>query len=283
MSQTLKSIPMFATLDDQELAQLNELLRPRQYGPHQAIVWIGEPGEEMFVVQSGQVLIAVPGETQAEVVLATLGPGQFFGELSLLDGGPRSATARARNDVTLLSLERKDFYAFVERHPKAAVHILQTLGQRQREMVDRVRGIRNVNEAVAEHTTAIQRVLDQVASFGASGKFLALNLLFILLWMVLHTVLALKDHPDRIIFPIDDPPTFFWLSIIIAIESITLTMFVLNAQKRSAERDRVRADLDYQVNLKAHHEVLQLHRKIDRLEAALGGRRTGDGPTTDTQ
>jgi uncharacterized membrane protein len=67
----------------------------------------------------------------------------------------------------------------------------------------------------------------------------------------------------------DEPPTFFTLGFIITMEAILLSMFVLASQKRQADRDRVRADLEYQVNVKAHLEVMQLHQKVDRLEVLL--------------
>jgi uncharacterized membrane protein len=268
-SDMLASIPLFASLDKVQLEQLGQLLRPREYGANQTILWIGEPGEEMFIVQSGTVVVSAPGETQAEITLGVLRAGSFLGELSLLDGGPRTATARTTEPSVLLALDRRDFYAFLENHPKAAIHVLQVLSRRQRDMVDRCRGIRNVNEAVEEQTSRLQRLMDKVADFGASQWFLALNVVFLVAWISINWIAWRRMYPEKAMVLPDEPPTFFTLCFIIGFEAILLTMFVLTSQKRQAQRDHIRADLEYQVNLKAHHEVMQLHRKIDRLEAKV--------------
>jgi CRP/FNR family cyclic AMP-dependent transcriptional regulator len=133
-------------------------------------------GDDFYVVQSGKVDISSPDETGKDVLLATLGAGHFFGEISLLDGGPRTATVRAHTDVTLLSLGREDFLRFLEQHPRAAVHMLTVLGQRQRETLDRMRGIRNVNEAVAESRTGWQVTAEKIASVTATGWFVLGNM-----------------------------------------------------------------------------------------------------------
>jgi uncharacterized membrane protein len=155
--------------------------------------------------------------------------------------------------------------SFLLQHPSAAVHILTTLGARQRELLEKLRGIRNVNEALAGEQTRLQRFLSRCAGVFASERFLLGNLLFIATWVVVHSWLWKKP-----VNWVDEPPTFFWLGFMITAESIVVAMFVLNAQRRQAERDRVRADLEYQVNVKAHVEVMELHRKMDRLMEEIG-------------
>jgi CRP-like cAMP-binding protein len=256
----LGNIPLFSKLSVEEVAALTGLLRARKFAASEPVVYIGDDGSEFYVVQLGKVAVSHPDETGKEVVLAELGPGNFFGEISLLDGGPRTATVRAATDVTLLSLERGAFVQFLLKHPSAAVHILTILGARQRDLLEKLRGLRNVNEAVAGEQTRLQQVLTRFARIFASERFLLCNLLFFVSWVVVHTWLA----RDKINW-IDQPPTFFWLGFMITAESIVIAMFVLNAQRRQAERDRVRADLEYQVAVKAHVEVMELHRKVDRL------------------
>ena len=256
----LLNIPLFSKLNPEELGALAELLKTRKFAGSEPIVYLGDNGTEFYIVQHGKVGVSHLDESGKEVTLAELGPGNFFGEISLLDGGPRTATVRALGDVSLLSLERGTFVQFLLQHPSAAVHILTTLGARQRELLEKLRGIRNVNEAVAGEQTQLQRFLSRCAGVFASERFLLGNLLFIVSWVVLHSLLW--HHP---IHWVDEPPTFFWLGFMITAESIVVAMFVLNAQRRQAERDRVRADLEYQVNVKAHVEVMELHRKMDRL------------------
>jgi CRP-like cAMP-binding protein len=264
----LLNIPLFSKLNPEELEALAGLLKTRKFAESEPIVYLGDNGTDFYIVQHGKVGVSHPDESGKEVTLAELGPGNFFGEISLLDGGPRTATVRAIEDVTLLSLERSTFVGFLLRHPSAAVHILTTLGARQRELLEKLRGIRNVNEALAGEQTRLQQFLSRWAGVFASERFLLGNLLFIGTWIVVHTLLW--HHP---IHWVDEPPTFFWLGFMITAESIVVAMFVLNAQRQQAERDRVRADLEYQVNVKAHVEVMELHRKMDRLMEEIKGER----------
>jgi CRP/FNR family cyclic AMP-dependent transcriptional regulator len=265
-SSLLKSIPLFSKLSPEELEALAQLLKTRKFSDGEPIVFIGDDGTEFYIVQQGKVAVSHPDDSGKEVTLAELGPGNFFGEISLLDGGARTATVRAASPVTLLCLDRGQFIEFLMQHPSAAVHILTILGARQRDLLEKLRGIRNVNEAVAGEQTRLQRFSSRCATIFASEKFLLFNLIFFVLWVSVNFLLW--PAKDKIRW-VDEPPTFFWLGFMITVEAIVISMFVLNAQRRQAERDRVRGDLEYQVNVKAHVEVMELHRKVDKLlEAA---------------
>lgn len=263
-NDVLGYIPLFANLPADERAELSQLLKTRKYSAHQPVVWLGEQGDDFYIVHSGKVAVSAPDETGKEVVLTTLSSGQFFGEISLLDGGPRTATVRTLTDASMLVLVREDFLNFLRRHPDAAIYMLTILGQRQRETNEKLRGIRNVNEAVEARRTPLERITERVASLYANEIFVALNVLFFAAWIVFNSWRSLHGKP-----PFDDPPTFFTLGFIITLEAILISMFVLNSQKQQNERDRIRADLDYQVNLKAHQEVMQLHRKVDLLQSIV--------------
>jgi uncharacterized membrane protein len=262
LNDVLAPIPLFAALSPVDRIELSELMHSRHFAAHQPVVWIGESGDEFFLIRSGHVRVICPDEAGKEVTLGVLGHGHFFGEISLLDGGPRTATVRAETEVDVLVLGRRDFLQFLRRHPDAAVHMLTVLGQRHREIVERVRGIRNVNEAIEEGQTRLQRLASRVAAVGASEVFVLCNLLFFATWIVFNTLRVYRG-----LKPFDDPPTFFTLGFIITMEAILLSMFVLNSQRQQAERDHIRADLEYQVNVKAHQEVMLLHRKLDALQA----------------
>src|SRR5437588_4700861 len=127
-SDPLEHIPLFAPLSKEQREELSGLLKTREFPAGQHIVWVGEPGREFFVIQQGRVAITLPDENGRELVLATLTAGQFFGEISLLDGGPRTASARAETEAALLELGREDFLAFVQKHPSAAIHMMTVLG-----------------------------------------------------------------------------------------------------------------------------------------------------------
>lgn len=258
--ELLGKIPMFATLQAAELSALTLLLEARRYSESQPVVALGAAGAELFVVQSGKVAVSYPDGSGKDVLLAEIGPGGFFGEISILDGGPRTANVRAITDSVLLTLERDKFVQFLLSHPPSAVHILAIQGERQRELLTRLRGIRNVNDAVALEQTPLQRRLARIANVFANEKFLFGMIVAIASWIAVNLVLR---GAGRV--PFDEPPTFFWLGFMISVGAIVISIFVLNAQRRQGERDRIRADLDYQVNVKAHTEVLELHRKVDRL------------------
>src|ERR1041385_8415446 len=122
----------------------------------------------MFIVQQGKVILSYPDESGHEITVAALGPGAFFGELSLLDGGSRTATARTDGETTLRHLDPKRFYTFLEAHPSAAIQMSATLAQRHREAMDKLRGVKNVNEEIQERITPLQRLVDRAAAFAAS-------------------------------------------------------------------------------------------------------------------
>src|SRR5687768_11819190 len=265
----LRNIPLFAKLSDADREELAGLMTRRDYQALEPVFWIGENGDAMYVVGHGKVRLSYADEEGHDVTITTLGPGTFFGELSLLDGGPRTATARAETPTGLFALDRAGFYQFLERHPSAAVYMVSVLGARLRESLDRLRQVRNVNEEAEQVLTPFQRLVDRGASVGASAAFLIGNITFIVLWMTIHSILSYRAGRPVVFH--DDPPTFFWLCLLIGMESILLTIFVLNSQRLSAKRDRIRADLEYQINLKAQTDVTNLTRKVDRIESMLAG------------
>ncbi len=263
----LRPIPLFSELTEQDRAELVEVMKHRKFASHETIFWIGERGDEMFIIQHGKVLLSYVDDTGHDIPIAHLGHGQFFGELSLLDGGPRTATARTEIETTLITLDRRTFYDFLDRHPSTAVHMVAILGARQRESIAKLRTVKNVNEEVDHQLTPLQKVVDQVVRFASSGRFFVLNIVLVVAWIAYHTVKHFELNKPIVWH--DDPPTFFWLCLLIALESILLTILVLNAQRRANERSRIRDELEYQINLKAQTDVTELHRKIDRVVEML--------------
>jgi len=265
----LANIPLFAKLKPTELAELAGLLKEQKVDNQQVVFWIGDEGADFYLVQVGRVAVCYPDDMGHEVTIAVLGAGDFFGEISLLDGGPRTATIRAEDDVRLLSLSRHDFLEFLIRNPTAGIHILTILGQRQREMLQKMRGLKNVNEVMEERTTSWQKIADVIAAVSASQAFVVFHVVLFAGWMIVNKIFGEKAL---------DPFPYNLLTMIVSLEAIFLSIFVLVSQNRAGEKDRIRADLDYQVNLKAHLEVMQLHRKIDRIEKAVTSMAEGTAP-----
>jgi uncharacterized membrane protein len=262
----LANIPLFAKLSAAELGELSGLLKEQRVEHQQPVFWIGDEGSDFYVVQVGRAGVCYPDELGHEVTLAVLRPGDFFGEISLLDGGSRTTTVRAEEDLLLLSLSRHDFLEFLKRNPSAAIHILTVLGQRQREMLQKMRGLKNVNEVAEQNMNLWYRIADKIAAVAASGTFLGLHVVWFTAWIIPN---VLKGDAGF------DPFPFGLLTMIVSLEAIILSIIIMVSQNRAGEKDRIRADLDYQVNLKAHLEVMQLHRKIDRMERRLTGAAAG--------
>lgn len=259
-SGLLRKIPFFSDLGDEEANALLELHKTRNFKANETIFWIGEPGTDFCIVQEGRVLLTYPDDAGKENTLAILGPGDFFGELSLLDGGPRTATSRAVTDVELLCLNHEEFLEFVRTHPSSAVHMIQVLSRRQRDTLEQLRGIRNPNqfiEEVTEHGPLWNRIADRIAALSASKTFLLVHVVWFSCWTLFNTL-----DPSRAF----DPFPFGLLTMIVSLEAIFLSIFVLVSANRQSEKDRIRADLDYQVNLKAQTEITRLHQKIDKLD-----------------
>jgi CRP/FNR family cyclic AMP-dependent transcriptional regulator len=260
-SNFLATVPLFAALSDAQQRELLDLMQTRTVAAGEVIFWLGDDGDSFLVVAEGQVEVTCPDETGKEVLLATLSPGEFFGELSLLDGGPRTATARTKGTVTLLSLARPPFLSFLRDHPDAAIHMLTILGGRQRQSLANLRGIRNLNEAIEEAQTRWQLLADRVASAVSTIAFLGFNIVFVAVWIGVNLLLRRRNLAF-------DGEHFDLLGLLFSLESLLVTLFVLINQNRQSGRDRLRADLDYQVNVKAHLELTRLHQKVDAITAA---------------
>jgi CRP/FNR family transcriptional regulator, cyclic AMP receptor protein len=252
----LREIPLFARLSADEAAALAELLEQRSVAPNEPLFWIGDPGHDFWVIQKGRVRLTYPNHSGAEMTLATLNAGDFLGEIALLDGGSRTATARAVGELTALILSREHFHGFIERHPSSAIHMMTVLGRRQRETVERLRGIRNANEVVEEAETTWQSVARTIAAAASSQWFVLGHATAFGGWILAN--LLLGGHAI-------DPFPFFALADLATVEALFLAMFILTSQNAQSKKERVRADIEYQTALKMQFEIMQLHQKLDQV------------------
>jgi uncharacterized membrane protein len=257
-AQFLREIPLFKLLDDRECNDLMRVLAPLQIPGGKRLFKVGEPGDSLYVVAAGSIELSVTDTTGAKIVLAICGPGELFGELSLFDGGARTATATAIEDSELLTLDREDLVDFLKRHPHAALDLLTMMGQRIRATDEMLRSqaARNINEEMEIRTTIVEKVADMIAAFSGSMPFLAINALWFISWIAWNTMPNVNHF---------DPYPFGFLTMVVSLEAIFLSIFVLISQNRQAEKDRLRNDTEYHVNLKAELEVAHLHEKVDFL------------------
>ena len=257
----LGNIALFESLTDEDLATLSKRLVAQDYQPGDAVFNQGDDGSSLFIIEQGAVEISY-GEGKARVCLATLFPGQYFGELSLFDGAPRSATATAIKDSHLIRLDRKDMVDFVDKNPAAALRIIAEMSERMRqtnELMSR-QVSRNVLEEAEEQLTFGQRVADKVASFGGSWPFIFTFAAIMIVWMGGNIVLLTKPF---------DPYPFILLNLVLSTIAALQAPVIMMSQNRQAAKDKLLAENDYQVNLKAEMEIEAVLRGQAELLARL--------------
>src|SRR5678815_1557176 len=256
--ELLAGIEFFALLKEEDRQALADVVDSIKLNTGDTLFQAGEPGESLFIVRTGSVELYIKDTVGQKIVLTISEAGDLFGELSLLDSGPRTATAVALTETDLLMLDRDDLLLLFEKRPDSALNMLAAMSTMTRKADEllRTRVSRNVNEEMEEHSTPLQRIADWIAWFSGSMPFLIINGAWFGMWILLNT-LPLGIHFD--------PYPFGLLTMIVSLEAIFLSCFVLVSQNRQAEKDRVRADIEYEVNVKAEMEVAHLHEKTDRL------------------
>ncbi len=276
----LQEVPFFQLMDEQERTALAAALEVVQVPANEVLLNYGDPGDSLYIIRSGSVEIFIRDDTGKRIVLETATAGDYFGEISLLDNGPRTASVVATEDLEALRLDRPDLEQFLNRYPSAALDMLTVMGRRLRASAERLRhtASRNVNEEMEDQRTVVQKTADWIAEFSGGMPFLVENALVFLVWIVVNLDLV----PG---VPAFDPFPFGLLTMAVSLEAIFLSIFVLISQNRQAAKDRIRSDIEYEVNLKAELEVAHLHEKVDQLQAdvlaklarleRLGGRPQG--------
>lgn len=261
----LAEVPFFQLLDEQERALLADELDIVSFSAGQIVFNYGDPGDSLYVIRSGEVEAFFKDDTGGRIVLERSGEGDFFGELSLLDNGPRTASVVVTKDLEALRVDRGDLDHFLQVRPAAALNLLTAMGRRMRQTTELLRhtASRNVNEEMEDKRTIVQKAADWIAEFSGSIPFLMIHLLVFFVWIVWN------ELPFAF-----DPFPFGLLTMVVSLEAIVLSVFVLLSQNRQAAKDRVRADIEYDVNLKAELEVAHLHEKLDHMNAQILARLT---------
>ena len=261
--QILAEIQFFELHDEEDRKALAEVVDGFELKQGSRLFETGDRGDELYIVRSGKVEIFIRNVAGEKIVLTVAEKGDLFGELSMLDSLPRTATAVALEDTELIVLNRDNLLFFFQKKPDAALDMIAAMGAMIRRADDilRTRVSRNVNEEVAEKLTVVQRLADWLAWFSGSMPFLALSVVWFVVWIVVNTYdVGIRQF---------DPYPFGLLTMIVSLEAIFLSIFVLISQNRQAEKDRIRANIDYEVNVKAEMEVAYLHEKTDRLHEKM--------------
>lgn len=269
----LAEVPFFQFLDQQEREALAKQLDVVNVAAGELVFNYGDPGDSLYVIRQGSVEVFIRDDTGTRIVLETAGAGDMFGEISLLDSGPRTASVVVMEAMEALRLDRGDLELFLNQHPQASLDMLAAMGRRLRVTAEKLRhtASRNVNEEMEDRRTRVEKAADWIAEFSGSIPFLNLHLLFFFLWIVLNV-----KWVDNLTWlsPITgfDAYPFGLLTMCVSLEAIVLSVFVLLSQSRQAAKDHIRSDVEYDVNLKAEREVAHLHEKVDRLTAESAAR-----------
>lgn len=266
----LLDVPFFEKLDDEERRTLAAQVELVRHPAGHELFAVGDPGDSLYVLTKGQAEIYFKDTTGHRIVLETLGPGEFLGEISLLDAGPRTASVVVTEDMEAIRVDRQDLDALILHHPHAAMDLLAATGRRLRQTVGLLRqtASRNVNEESDDTRTAVQRIADWIAEFSGSLTFLFLHIVWFFSWIMLNTHWAQTiGVPWVEAMTGFDPFPYGLLTMTVSLEAIVLSVFVLLSQSRQVAKDKIRGDIEYDVNLKAELEIAQLHEKVDRLYA----------------
>lgn len=258
--EALRSVPLFASLDDTAAIELRNLLSDKIVPRNTRLFRQGDKGDAMYLIESGRVRISIRDDDKQELTLAELAQGDFFGEMSIIDGRQRSADAHVIEDARLAILSRDAFLSFVRTNPDVALEMLSALTDRLRRTDDllRSRVSRNVNEEAKARLTLADRAADLIAEFGGSWKFIGVSIAIIIFWIIFNSFILINGF---------DPKPYQMLNLVLAIIAGMQAPIIMMSQNRQGEKDRLRADLDYQVNLKNELSLAEVLRRLDVLES----------------
>ncbi len=255
-TDVLRKVPLFATLDDEELGILSTQVELRRFAAQQRIYKTGAPAQQAYVLVTGNVRVTTVDEDQQEVVVNEPAPGEFFGFASMLEQTPHQTDAWATKDTECIEVDRSDILVLIQRRPHAAMGMLAVLGRQfhASQQLIRSRSLRHPNEIIEEQATLGERVADGVAGFGGSWTFISLFM------MVLTVYTAVNVSLDRRAW---DPYPFILLNLFLSMLAAIQAPVIMMSQNRQDKKDRLRGDLDFDVNRRAHSEIQGLAQKLN--------------------
>ena len=258
--EAIRSVPLFASLDDEAAIKLRSLLNVREIRSGKPLFRTGDKGDAMYLIESGSVRISVRDKDNQEITLAELAGGDFFGEMAIIDGKPRSADATVIADARFAILSRDNFLTFIKSNPIVTLEMLSAVFRRLRrtdELLQR-RVSRNANDEEKKRMTLADRMADMIAEFGGSWKFIGSSLGLIVCWIIFNTFILVRGF---------DPAPYQMLNLMLAVVAGLQAPIIMMSQNRQSEKDRLRADLDYQVNLKNELSLTEVLRRLDVIES----------------
>jgi uncharacterized membrane protein len=262
-STILKDVPLFALLDDDELNVLATQVELRTFGPRQRIYKIGDPAGRAYVLISGAVQVTTIDEDHQDVVFDEPSSGDFFGFASLLDQTPHQTTATALEETRCVEVDRNDIAVLLQQKPHAGMDMLAVLGQHLHAAQQLVRGraARNPNQMIESEATFGERIADSVASFGGSWTFILTFLAALVVYAGMNVYLRGRAW---------DPYPFILLNLMLSMLAAIQAPVIMMSQNRQDTKDRLRGELDYDVNRRAAAEIQGIARKLNQLIDKVG-------------
>jgi uncharacterized membrane protein len=259
----LRQIPLFALLDDDEMAVLAAQVDIKKFAARQRIYKIGEPGKHAYVMISGVVRVTTVDQGHQEVLVDEPSHGDFFGFASMLEDSPHQTTALAMEETVCLEVSRDDIAVLLQQKPMAGMDMLTVVSRQfhASQQLVRVRASRNSNDVIEEEMSFGDRVADGVARFGGSWTFIILFGVVLLLYTSTNTLLKGKAW---------DPYPFILLNLFLSMLAAIQAPVIMMSQNRQDTKDRVRGELDYDVNLRAESEIQTLSNKLNLLNEKIG-------------
>jgi CRP/FNR family cyclic AMP-dependent transcriptional regulator len=261
--EVLKHVPLFALLDEEETAVLAAQVRLKTFAPRQRIYKIGDAGGQAYVVVSGRVRVATVDQDHQEVVVDEPSHGEFFGFASMLEQTPHQTEATAIDEAVCLEVDQKDIAVLLQRKPLAGMDMLRVLGRQfhASQQLVRVRANRHPNDVIEKDATFGERIADVVAGFGGSWTFIILFGIALAIYMTADAAVGNRAW---------DPYPYILLNLFLNMLAALQAPIIMMSQNRQDTKDRLRGELDYDVNRRAEAEIQGLARKLNVLGEKIG-------------
>jgi len=261
--EVLQDVPLFALLDSDERAVLGSQVELKRFAPRERIYKMGDPGGRAYVVVSGKIRLTTVDDDHQEVIVDEPGHGEFFGFASMLDETPHQTDAFAVEESACVEVDRNDIQVLLERKPHAGMDMLTVLGRQfhAAQQLVRTRTTRNPNDVIEEGATTGERVADSVARFGGSWTFIIAFSVVLSIYTLINVRLGGQAW---------DPYPFILLNLFLSMLAAVQAPVIMMSQNRQDKKDRLRSELDYEVNRRAESEIQGVSRKLNLLGDKLG-------------
>ena len=261
--EVLRHVPLFELLDDEETAVLAGQVELKSFAPRQRIYKIGEPSGSAYVMVSGKVRVTTVDEDHQEVVVDEPAHGEFFGFASMLEKTPHQTNASAMEETVCIEVSRDDIAVLLERKPHAGMDMLTVLGRQfhASQQLVRMRAGRNPNVVIEEKETYGERVADSVARFGGSWTFITIFAVALTVYTAIQIIMGTRAW---------DPYPFILLNLFLSMLAAIQAPVIMMSQNRQDQKDRLRSELDFDVNRRAEAEIKEMSHKLHLLGDQLG-------------